>query len=196
MIEANLLLWIILGGVLCFLVYLYFANKKKEFYDWLETVLVAGGLALVIILFIAQSFYIPSGSMIPTLNIKDRVIGNKFIYRFREPERQNVIIFINPQDNKTHFVKRLIGLPGDIVELRKGITFVNNQPLDESKYPVQKDWADFGPVLVPPHSFLVLGDNRAHSADSRYWGFVPRKNIVAQAMFIFWPLNHLGVIPQ
>lgn len=196
MIESNLFLWIILGGVFCFLIYLYLSNKKKEFFDWLETVVVAGGLALVIIVFVAQSFYIPSGSMIPTLEIKDRVIGNKFIYKFREPERQNVVIFINPQDNKTHFVKRLIGLPGERVELRKGTVFINEQPLNEEKYPVQKDWADFGPVLVPPHSFFVLGDNRAHSADSRYWGYVPRKNIVAQGMLIFWPLTHIKIIPQ
>ena len=134
--------------------------------------------------------------MIPTLNIRDRVIGNKFIYKFHEPRRQDVIIFKYPRDNKTYFVKRLIGLPGDKVEIQDGDVYLNGEFLDENKYPVRKDSTDFGPILVPPRSFFVLGDNRAHSADSRFWGFVPRKNLVAQGMFTFWPLPRIKIIPQ
>jgi len=196
MIAANIYLWIIFAGVLGYLTYLFFSGQRKSFYDWLETVVVSGILALVIITFIAQSFYIPSGSMIPTLNIRDRVIGNKFIYKFHEPRRQDVIIFKYPRDNKTYFVKRLIGLPGDKVEIQDGDVYLNGEFLDENKYPVRKDSTDFGPILVPPRSFFVLGDNRAHSADSRFWGFVPRKNLVAQGMFTFWPLPRIKIIPQ
>ncbi|MFA5928220.1 MAG: signal peptidase I [Candidatus Margulisiibacteriota bacterium] len=196
MIEANIYLWLIFAGVICFLAYLFIAGRKKEFYDWLETVIVAGLMALIIITFIAQSFYIPSGSMIPTLNISDRVIGNKFIYKFHEPRRQDVIIFKYPGDNKTYFVKRLIGLPGDKVELRRGIVYVNDKLLDEKKYPVQKDTANFGPIIVSPRSYFALGDNRANSADSRFWGYVPKKNLVAQAMFTFWPLKNIKIVPQ
>jgi len=200
MIGPNLLLWVILGGFLVYLIYLFFAGKKKPFYDWMETFVVALLLALIIRTFIMATFYIPSGSMIPTLEIKDRVIGNKFIYRFHSPQRQDVIIFKYPGDNKTYFVKRLIGLPGDKIELRDSDVYVNDTLLDESAYPVQKDpldeRKDFGPIIVSPRSYFALGDNRAHSADSRYWGYVPEKNLVAQAMFTFWPLRHIKVIPQ
>jgi signal peptidase I len=133
--------------------------------------------------------------MIPTLDIKDRVIGNKFIYKFHVPHRQDVIIFKYPGDNKTYFVKRLIGLPGDLVELKHGDVYINNQILDESKYPVMKDQCDFGPILVSPQSYFTLGDNRANSADSRYWGYVPVKNLVAKVILTYWPVNHIKVIP-
>jgi signal peptidase I len=195
-IEPNLYLWIALGGILVYLVYLFFAGKKKELIDWLETLGVALILALIIRTFIVSTFYIPSGSMIPTLDIKDRVIGNRFIYKFHAPQRQDVIIFLYPGDNKTYFVKRLIGLPGDLIAMKQGEVWVNGKLLDESGYPVQRDRTDLPSLIVPPRSYFALGDNRANSADSRYWGFVPEKNLVAQAMVTFWPVPHVKVIPQ
>jgi len=196
MIEYNLYLWIALVVLLLYLVYLFITGHKKEFADWLETIIVAGILALIIRTFILATFFIPSGSMIPTFNIRDRVIGNKFIYKFYQPRRQDIIIFKYPVDEKIYFVKRLIGFPGDKIEIKNGNIFINDALLNEDNYNIIKDTCNFGPILVPPRSYFVLGDNRGNSADSRYWGFVPEKNLVAQAMFVFWPLNRLKVAPQ
>lgn len=169
---------------------------------WIES-LKTLGLSLVLALgirtFIAEARYIPSGSMEPTLQINDRLIINKLSYDFGGiPQRGDIIVF---QPTKTleelkyrdAFIKRVIGLPGDTVEVRDGVVYVNNQPLKED-YIMEKPRYQWGPEVVPKDSYLVLGDNRNNSYDSHYWGFVPQDRIIGRAIVRFWPLNRVGTV--
>lgn len=172
-----------------------FPQKKGVIRDTIETIVIAFILAMIIRTFVIQVFYIPTGSMIPSLLIRDRVIVNKFIYKFRTPHRQEVIVFKYPANPKKDFIKRIIGIPGDTVVLRKGYIFINDQKIDENNHPLNRDNTYYGPIKVPPNSYFVLGDNRYNSADSRVWGFVPKKNIVGKAFLKIWPLFRIGSIP-
>ena len=173
---------------------------------WVEafkTIALSAVLAFGIRSFVAEARYIPSGSMLPTLQINDRLIIDKISYNFRNPERGDIIVFsptdaLKAQNFKDAFIKRLIGLPGDKVEVKEGRVYVNDQPLKEN-YIEDKPNYNFGPVTVPPNQYLVLGDNRNNSYDSHYWGFVPRDHIIGRAVVRFWPLNRVGEldpIPQ
>ncbi|MBU0687773.1 MAG: signal peptidase I [Candidatus Margulisbacteria bacterium] len=172
-------------------------NKKHWLQDTIETIVIALVLALLIRTFIVAVFWIPSGSMIPTLGIKDRIVANKFIFRFREPRRQEIVVFKSPDafknTGKNEFIKRLIGLPGDKLQIIDGVVFINDKPLQEF-YPLNRDHDDFGPVTVPADHYFMMGDNRSESADSRYWGYLPREKMVGPAFLRIWPLNKFGVI--
>ena len=133
--------------------------------------------------------------MLPTLKPGDRIFANKFIYRFREPRRQEIIVFKWPVDPKRRFIKRLIGLPGDRVKIVEGQVYVNDKPLEED-YTLERSYTDFPEVKVPKGHYFMLGDNRNNSEDSRFWGFVPQENIVGKAFVIFWPLNRMGLIRE
>lgn len=154
--------------------------------------------ALFIRRFIAEARYIPAGSMLPTLQINDRLIIDKWSYRFQPPQRGDIVVF-SPTDTlkqkhyKEAFIKRVIGLPGEKVEVKKGQVYINDRSLDEN-YIAESPKYQFGPVKVPPNSYFVLGDNRNNSFDSHYWGFVPRENIIGKASKRFWPLTSSGVI--
>ena len=148
--------------------------------------------------FVAEARYIPAGSMTPTLQINDRVIIDKWSYRSQPPQRGDIVVFsateaLKQQNFKDAFIKRLIGLPGDKVEVKGGKVYVNNQPLEEN-YIDEAPSYQFGPVTVPPNSYFVLGDNRNNSYDSHYWGFVPRENIIGKATKRFWPVERSGAI--
>ncbi len=154
-----------------------------------------------------QAFKIPSGSMIETLNIGDHILVNKFIYGikipftdeilipFSKPKRGDVIVFKYPQDESKDFIKRVIGEPGDVVEVLNKQVYVNQKPLDEP-YAIHQDLVVysreaqprdyFGPITVPQDSYFVMGDNRDHSMDSRYWGFVKLNKIKGKAFLIYW----------
>lgn len=146
--------------------------------------------------FLLEARYIPASSMLPTLAIGDRLIINKIIYRFRSPQRGDLIIF-SPTDalleknHKDYFIKRIIGGPGDKVKVAEGQVYLNGQVLQEP-YILEKPDYDFGPVIVPPDSYFVLGDNRNNSFDSHYWGFVPRQNIIGQVTQRFYPFSRSG----
>lgn len=161
--------------------------------DWVETIVWAFVAALILRTFVIQAFYIPSGSMIPTLEINDRVFVNKFIYRFREPRRGEIFVFKYPEDPSKDFVKRIIALPGDTFAMTDGVVLVNGAPLDEP-YVRYHDLFNYDEITVPQDMFVALGDNRPNSGDSRFWGFVPRENIQGPVMFRFWPLNRLGFV--
>ncbi|HOJ92119.1 MAG TPA: signal peptidase I [Dictyoglomaceae bacterium] len=167
--------------------------KKYEWYDLLETIVFAFILALLIKSFILQISYIPTGSMIPTLNEREAVLVVRIPYYFREPTRGEIIVFRYPQDPKTEYVKRLIGLPGDTVEIKSGVVYVNGEALDEP-YVKNKSFDDYGPIKVPEDNYFVLGDNRPVSVDSRYWGFVPQKNLIGRAIFLLWPPQRIGTV--
>jgi signal peptidase I len=173
---------------------------------WVEafkTITLSAVLAFGIRSFVAEARYIPSGSMLPTLQINDRLIIDKISYNFRNPERGDIVVFsptdaLKAQNFKDAFIKRLLGLPGDKVEVKEGRVYVNDQLLKEN-YIEEKPNYNFGPVTVPPNQYLVLGDNRNNSYDSHYWGFVPRDHIIGKAVVRFWPLNRVGEldpIPQ
>ncbi len=154
---------------------------------------------------IAQSFFIPSGSMEPTLKVGDRLMVDKVSYRFSKPERGNIIVFLPPKaaitecglpsNSHDFFIKRLIGLPGEKIEVKGGSVYVNNHPLSEN-YIADKPQYHWGPVTVPPSSYLVLGDHRNNSCDSHYWGFVTGDRIVGRAFFRFWPVNRVNTISE
>ena len=189
------------------------SNKKKSVLrEWIEALAWAAFLAFCIIRpFVVQAFKIPTGSMRPTLIEGDLILVNKFIYgakvpftkyrlpALREPKRGDVIVFIYPEDKKKDFIKRLVGLPKDVVEIKNGTIYVNDQPLLDSTfrryYYNRGDIAKEGEkIVVPENSFFVLGDNSGSSKDSRYWGFVPWENILGKAIVIYWPPQRIRAI--
>lgn len=188
-------------------------NKKKAVIrEWIESLIVAFLLAMVIRTFIVQAFKIPTGSMRPTLLEGDLILVNKFIYGAKVPftqkrlpalrdiKRGDVIVFIYPEDTKKDFIKRLVGLPGDEVEIRKGSIYINDLPLLDPVFNQRYYYnrGDFGvegvKINVPKDNYFVLGDNSASSKDSRYWGFVPKDNILGKALIIYWPPNRIRII--
>ncbi len=182
-------------------------SKKGLFWEYLEAIVTALILALIIRAYIIQAFKIPSGSMIPTLLIGDHILVNKFIYGtkipltdksiliWRSPEQGDIIVFKYPENPKKDFIKRVIATGGDVVEEKDKVVYVNGKALvepyahhyDRSVRPGGNDARDnFGPIVVPEDKFFVMGDNRDQSYDSRYWGFVDRKDIRGKALIIYW----------
>jgi len=143
--------------------------------------------------FVVEAFYIPSESMVPTLRVGDRVLVNKFIYRFAEPARRDVIVFESVEGGNEDLIKRVVGVPGDRISVRGGKLLVNGEPQKEpyvnKKYP---DRSFSAPTTVPEGQVFVMGDNRANSRDSRYFGTVPYKKIEGEAFLRFWPPDRFG----
>ncbi len=187
-------------------------KKKSVIREWVESIIIAFVLAMVIRTFIVQAFKIPTGSMRPTLLEGDRILVNKFIYGakipftdlrlpgLRKPQRGDVIVFIYPEDPKRDFIKRLIAFAQEKVQIKNGTIYVNAKPLDnpifnQIYYYNRGEYANEDEeIVVTPHSYFVLGDNSSSSRDSRYWGFVPEKNLVGEAFLIYWPLNRIRII--
>ena len=168
---------------------------KPWWRETIETVFWALVLALVLRTFVIQAFWIPSGSMIPTLEVGDRVLVLKFWYAMPkvEPKRGQIAVFKYPVDPRRDFVKRIIGLPGDNVEIRNGTVYVNGKEIFEP-YVKNKDTFDMPSQTVPEKSYFCLGDNRPNSQDGRFWGYVPRNFFRGPAVFRYWPLNRIGLI--
>ncbi|MBW4516178.1 MAG: signal peptidase I [Timaviella obliquedivisa GSE-PSE-MK23-08B] len=174
----------------------FWKNQREN----LQILAIALILAVIIRLFIAEPRYIPSDSMVPTLQIGDRLVIEKVAYRFRAPIAGEVIVFEPPARLQEYgysadraFIKRIIGTPGDQIEIHQGRVYRNNQPLTES-YIAEPPQYEMSPVTVPPHQFFVMGDNRNNSNDSHVWGFLPQKNIIGRAIFRFWTLERFGVL--
>lgn len=173
-------------------------QEENPWIEGLKTVGLSIVLALGIRTFVAEARYIPTGSMEPTLEVNDRLIIDKLGYRFKEPNRGDIVVFSPPDQLKSQykdaFIKRIIGLPGDIVEVKNGIVYVNGEALPEdyiAELP-HEDWPPPGiSNTVPADSYLVMGDNRNNSYDSRKWGYVPRENIIGRAVLRFWPINRI-----
>ncbi len=161
--------------------------------ETVETLGVALFFALLIRHFIVMVSVVPTASMVPTLKVGDRLFVNKFVYRFKDPKRGDITVFKSIVDDKD-YVKRLIALPGETVSLRNGVVYVNGKEVFFPGVNVQSDYDTQDPIVVPPGHYYVLGDNRAFSADSRVWGFVPRANFEGQALFTFWPLNRMQLL--
>ncbi len=169
-------------------------------FDWGETIVVALVLALIIRAFFLQVFWIPSGSMESTLDIGDRIVVNKVVYNFRTPRRFEIMVFravTSMGEEKKDLIKRVVGLPGETLELKDGNLYIDDRLVEYPagmKDTMRQDYANFGPLDIPADSFFVMGDNRGASADSRYWGFLPKKNLIGKAFLRIWPLNKFNLI--
>ncbi len=180
-------------------------TKKQILREYLEAIITALLIALVIRAYVVQAFKIPSGSMIPTLLVGDHLLVNKFIYGIklpftdkrilviRKPQRGDIIVFKYPEDPSRDFIKRVIAVEGDVVEEKNKVVYVNGQPLsepyiqhtDRNRNPFEpRD--NFGPYIVPKNKLFVMGDNRDQSYDSRYWGYVDLKDVKGKALIIYW----------
>jgi signal peptidase I len=166
---------------------------RNEIRVWTRDLLIAIGLALVIIVFLYQPVKVEGTSMAPLLSDQERIFINKFVYRFEPIDRGDVVVFWYPLDRSKSFIKRVVGLPGETVEIRKGVVFVNGVSLAEPYVPPQyEDLTDFGPVRVPRDNYFVMGDHRISSNDSRVFGTVASHYIYGRAVFAYWPVDHFG----
>ena len=166
--------------------------------EMFKTFALAGLLAFGIRTFIAEARYIPSGSMEPTLQINDHLMIEKVSYHLQKPERGDIVVFkptdaLKQENYHQAFIKRIIGLPGDTVEVKGGHVYINGEVITED-YIKEVPKYNYGPQIVPDDQYLVLGDNRNNSYDSHLWGFVPRENFIGKAFVRFWPLNRVGTI--
>ena len=186
--------------------------------EFVVILIVAFALVFLVVRpFIVEAFFIPSESMVPTLEVGDRVLVNKFIYRFTEPEREDVVVFKTPEgvdnsvdgnpvarlvgwfqgerDERQDLIKRVVGLPGDNIAVRNGTLVVNGDRQNESylngEFP---DRGAFGPEKVPEGHVFVMGDNRSNSRDSRFIGPIPKENLEGEAFVRFWPPGRLGLL--
>ncbi|MFH1784416.1 MAG: signal peptidase I [bacterium] len=197
-------------------------NKiKKETFEWIKTIVIALILALSIRTFVVQAFKIPSGSMMDTLFAGDYLFVNKFLYGtkipftdtkiipIKSPQRGDIIVFKYPVDPKRNFIKRCIGLPGETLQIKNKQVYIDGKPIkedyvvfkDKSLYPNVDYLAEgyskrdnFGPVVVSQGAYFMMGDNRDSSYDSRFWGFLPKKNIKGKALLVYWPPRRMGLI--
>ncbi len=174
-------------------------KQQNPWIEGLQTIGLSIVLALGIRQFVAEARYIPSGSMKPTLQINDRLVVEKISYRFNPPERGDIIVFQAPQSaldavgstSKDAYIKRVIGLPGETIEVKNGKVFIEGKALTENyiQSPPTYIW---GPKVVPADQYLVLGDNRNGSSDGHVWGFLPKESIIGRAAVRFWPPTRIG----
>ena len=170
-------------------------SQREALLELAEAVGLAVVLAVVIIAFVAQSFLVQGQSMEPSLHNGERLLVDKLTYRFREPRRGEIVVFRVPSDPSRRFIKRVIGVPGDVIEFREGRVVLNGQVLTEN-YALGPTLSDRPRQTVPPGRYFVLGDNRVNSEDSRFAdvGFVPRELIVGRALLVYWPLYRAGLV--
>jgi signal peptidase I len=180
--------------------------------DWVLTIAIAIGVVLAIKAWVVNPYRIPSSSMEPTLHcakpadgcrasLSDRVLANRFIYHFKDPERGDVIVFKTPPEAEecqggtgggTTFVKRIVGLPGETIRGQDGFIYVNGEKLDEPYLDGVRDRRDFGERQIPEGHYFMMGDNRGQSCDSRDWGTIPRANIIGEVFAVYWPPRRIG----
>lgn len=168
----------------------------KTIIEVIEIVIIAFALSWVIRTFVLEARLVPTGSMLPTIQLQDRIIVDKFFFKhFGDFERGDIIVFHPPSSahSSDDFIKRLIALPGDTIEIKDHKTYINGQEVEEP-YVMEPQIKNLEPLVVPEGSVFVMGDNRNSSADSREWGFLPIENISGMTLFRYWPLNHIGTI--
>ena len=207
-------------------------TKKSIWREYTEAIIIAMILAFTIRVFFVQAFKIPSGSMIPSLQIGDHILVNKMSYgiqlpqdcefdisfppmtrystnlliEFDNPDRGDVIVFRYPEDENKDFIKRIVGIPGDTIRIRNKIVYVNGKQLDDTAWTQRTDPGkyfggniprdNFDPITVPPDSYFVMGDNRDHSLDSRFWGYVQKHKIKGRAFLVYWSWKGHGSMSE
>lgn len=176
------------------------SNLLTKIKDNIQTLAIALALTLIIRTFIAEPRFIPSESMVPTLWTNDRLLVEKVSYNFTEPHRGDIIVFTPPSQlqeagfgKDQAFIKRIIGVGGDRLQVKEGVVYVNDQPLKED-YIAEPPNYDLPLIVVPEANLFVMGDNRNNSNDSHVWGFLPKSEIIGKAILRFWPLDRLGTI--
>lgn len=176
-------------------------NLWLFFLDFLETIVVSLAIFAVVYIFLFQPHQVDGKSMEPNFHNAEYILTDKISYRISSPKRGDVIVFHSPQDAGTDFIKRIVGVPGDLVMVKDGYFYLNGTRLDEEyindpgKVAPGRFLREGATAEVPNGQYLVMGDNRLHSSDSREWGFVPRTNIVGRAFFRYWPVDVFGTIP-
>lgn len=207
-------------------------TKKSIWREYTEAIIIAMILAFTIRVFVVQAFKIPSGSMIPSLLIGDHILVNKMSYglqlpqdcefdisfppvtcyssnplvEFDSPVRGDVIVFRYPEDEEKDFIKRIVGVPGDTIQIRNKIIYVNGKPLDDKAWTQRIDPGiidgritprdNLDPITVPPDSYFVMGDNRDQSLDSRFWGYVKKHKIKGRAFLVYWSWKGQGSLSE
>lgn len=175
-------------------------DKRRIFADYADSLLTAGVAAVLLITFVVRSFYIPSGSMIPTLKIHDFILVNELVYDFAKPARDEIIVFHPPKPENTRqdWIKRIVGIAGDVLQVRNGYLIRNGKKIYEPFINDPGHIMDPGmlakPYRVPPGCVFVMGDNRNDSLDSRIWGPLRTNRIVGRASLIFFPPSHVGLL--
>ncbi|MBI3404837.1 MAG: signal peptidase I [Acidobacteria bacterium] len=173
-----------------------FSLWGSELRAWARDLLIAVALALVIIVFLYQPVKVEGTSMTPLLSDQERIFINKFVYHYQSIQRGDIVVFWYPMDSSKSFIKRVIALPGETVEIQQGRVLINGVPLDEPYVPAQfADAGYYGPIKVPADHFFVMGDHRSSSNDSRVFGPVHERHIYGKAVFSYWPVERFGTIP-
>ena len=189
-------------------------STKKAVWGWVKVIVIALAIALVINFFVIVNANVPSGSMETTIMSHSRMIGSRLAYLFDEPQRGDIIIFkcpdpvevspnsiqyklFNVTETHENYVKRIIGLPGETIEIKDGVTYIDGVEYDEPYLKEEPIKEDFGPYVVPEDCYFVMGDNRNNSKDSRYWtttNYVTKDSILGKAVFVYWPLKYFGTL--
>jgi signal peptidase I len=171
------------------------AARRSSLWEWLETIVFALLAAFLIRAFVVQVYMVEGESMEPTLHSYERLLVNKFIYRFRDPKPGEIVVLQDPGRPNRELIKRVIAVAGETVEVKHGVVYINDRPLKEpyknTEYPVP----DTPKTVVPPGHIYVMGDNRGRSWDSRQIGAIELKQVDGKAIFMFWPLNRFGAGP-
>ncbi|MCR6546244.1 signal peptidase I [Dehalobacterium formicoaceticum] len=173
----------------------FFQGLKGSWGEIVEALSLAVILAILMRLFLWEPYFIPSSSMEPVLQPGDRILVNKWIYRFRDPKRGDIIIFRYPMDERIQYIKRIIALPGEVIQGRNGEILINGQVLEESYISEAGTAFDFGPITMDEGAYFVLGDHRDNSRDSRVFGIVTRDKILGKASITYWPFNRVTSLP-
>lgn len=170
-------------------------SVARAAFSWLRDLALSVVIMIIVILFLYQPVKVEGTSMMPSLVNQERIFINKFVYRFADIQRGDTVVFQFPQDTSKSYIKRVIGMPGDTVEVREGQVYVNGKLLDEPYVPEElRDTKSCKPVTVEPDHYYVMGDHRNSSNDSRNWGTVRRNYIYGKAVFVYWPLDRLGLL--
>lgn len=181
------------------------ASVRDEALSWLVTVGIAVLAMWLLFTFVLGVFYVPSGSMLDTIRLGDRVVGEKVSYRFGTPRQGDVVTFLDPAGSGETLIKRVVATPGQTVDLRDGVVYVDGQRLDEgytegrASLPLEEHAATLSgplsyPYVVPDGCLWVMGDNRTNSLDSRYFGAIPIASVTSHAVFIYWPLDDVHTL--
>jgi signal peptidase I len=170
-------------------------NLISELKSWGRDIVLAVAIAIFIVIFVIQPVKVEGTSMQPRLVDQERIFVNRFIYRFENIQRGDVVVFWYPRDTNKSFIKRVVAVPGDVVEIRMGLLYINGVTVEEPYLKTEfQDHESFPRSVVPPDHYFALGDHRNSSNDSRMWGFVPRNLIYGKAIFRYWPVSRLGLV--
>jgi signal peptidase I len=171
------------------------SSFHRDLRVWARDLVLAIGFAVVIIVFLYQPVKVEGTSMAPLISDQERIFINKLVYRFEAISRGDVVVFWYPNDRTKSFIKRVVALPGETVEIRQGRVYVNGKALEEPYIlPAYLDSNNFNPFAVPAHEYFVMGDHRDSSNDSRMFGPVPAEYIYGKAVFAYWPMDHFGTL--